>query len=368
MSEIADAELRKRLAAHLVVPQEPDAEDVLWRMLRQLEGTIAELERKHGQLEQMIRRLGTALSAGLEPQGVVELTVHTALDGCGAEASRAIPLDPRRFSETSAGASDPALIAALEEVERAAVSNGPEVERVSVHALSVPLRAFPLSPRTSDLGVVSIARRDRPFTLHEQEILEFLAVHTSVSIENADLYATLQRQAVTDQLTGLSTRRQMDREIDRELDRRRRFGTPIGLVLLDIDDLKQANDRYGHPQGNEVLSAVAGVVRELSRDIDEPVRWGGEEFAVVLPQTDVEGAAELAERMRQAIERLRVPRLDGGGELHVTASFGVASVPESASDREELIEAALEALSCAKRAGKNRVERADDDTDDGPLT
>jgi diguanylate cyclase (GGDEF)-like protein len=119
------------------------------------------------------------------------------------------------------------------------------------------------------------------------------------------------------------------------------------------------NDTLGHQQGDEVLVEVARVLRELSRDIDEPARYGGEELVAVLPQTDAAGAAMLAERMRSAIERLHVPRLDGDGTLAVTASFGVASIPESAFDRHSLIAAADAALYRAKRAGKNRVERAD---------
>ena len=94
------------------------------------------------------------------------------------------------------------------------------------------------------------------------------------------------------------------------------------------------------------------MLRELSRDIDEPARYGGEEMAVVLPQTEIEGAAQLAERMREAIEALRIPRLDGEGDLHVTASFGVASVPSSASDKDSLIAAADAALYRAKRGGQ----------------
>jgi diguanylate cyclase (GGDEF)-like protein len=104
---------------------------------------------------------------------------------------------------------------------------------------------------------------------------------------------------------------------------------------------------------------VADVLRDFSRDIDAPARYGGEELAVVLPQTDAEGAAQLAERIREAVERLQVPRVDGQGSLRLQASFGVAALPESALDREGLIAAADAALYRAKRAGRNRVERAD---------
>jgi diguanylate cyclase (GGDEF)-like protein len=146
--------------------------------------------------------------------------------------------------------------------------------------------------------------------------------------------------------------------LDQEIERAQRFNNHIGLVMVDIDNFKQVNDTYGHPQGDLVLKEVARVLQEQSRDIDYPARYGGEEMSVILPQTDIAGAAMLAERMREAIEELRVRRLDGGGVLKMTASFGVAALPGSATDKRYLIAVADEALYRAKRAGKNRVERA----------
>jgi diguanylate cyclase (GGDEF)-like protein len=129
--------------------------------------------------------------------------------------------------------------------------------------------------------------------------------------------------------------------------------------MLDLDDLKQINDTFGHPQGDVVLVEVGRVLRDLSRDIDEPARYGGEELAVILPQTDLHGAGLLAERMRAAIAALKIKRTDGQGTLSITASFGVASLPACASDRESLIAEADAALYRAKRAGKNRVVRGE---------
>jgi diguanylate cyclase (GGDEF)-like protein len=208
------------------------------------------------------------------------------------------------------------------------------------------------------VGVVSIAREELEFTREDRELLEYLAGQAVISIENTDLHETVQRQAVTDELTGLSNVRELHATLDREVERSRRFQSSLGLVMLDIDDFKQVNDEYGHQQGDEVLAAVARVLRDLSRDIDEPARYGGEELAVVLPQTDAQGAALLAERMREAIEHLRIPRVGAGGHLAVTASFGVASLPDSANDKRGLIAAADSALYRAKRLGKNRVERS----------
>ena len=104
--------------------------------------------------------------------------------------------------------------------------------------------------------------------------------------------------------------------LDQEIERAQRFNNHIGLVMVDIDNFKQVNDTYGHPQGDLVLKEVARVLQEQSRDIDYPARYGGEEMSVILPQTDIDGAAMLAERMREAIEELRgqAPRRRGRAE------------------------------------------------------
>ena len=163
---------------------------------------------------------------------------------------------------------------------------------------------------------------------------------------------------MTDELTGLANVRAFASILDREIERSRRYGAALALVMVDLDDFKRVNDTYGHQQGDEVLAHVAWVLRDVSRELDTVARYGGEELAVVLPQTDGEGAALLAERMRESIEALYIPQVGGSGTLSVTASFGVASLPESALDRTELIAAADAALYAAKGGGKNRVEGA----------
>jgi diguanylate cyclase (GGDEF)-like protein len=126
--------------------------------------------------------------------------------------------------------------------------------------------------------------------------------------------------------------------------------------MLDIDNFKSVNDTYGHPQGDVVLKHVARVVRESSRDANTPARYGGEEMALILPNTDLEGAHAIAERVRTAIEGLRIPRLDSEGVLEVTASLGVGA--SSAGDKEELIAQTDAALYVAERSGKNRTVQA----------
>jgi len=170
----------------------------------------------------------------------------------------------------------------------------------------------------------------------------------------------VQRQAVTDELTGLSNHRRFQEVMAQEVGRSKRFGHDLGLVMLDIDHFKSVNDTYGHQQGDVVLREVARVLRESSREIDEPARYGGEELAVALPQTDLDGAYLFAERVRTALEALRIPRLNGaGGALRVTASFGAAAMPGTGDDTGSLIAAADAALYQAKRTGRNRTVRAE---------
>jgi diguanylate cyclase (GGDEF)-like protein len=160
------------------------------------------------------------------------------------------------------------------------------------------------------------------------------------------------RQALIDELTGLFNHRRFQEVMATEAAAAERFGQPLGLLMLDIDDFKRINDTHGHQQGDLVLREVARVLREQSREIDEPARYGGEEMAVALPQTDLEGAYVIAERVREAVAALKIPRLDGAGKLRVTVSCGVASSIDAGKDA--LVADADAALYAAKHAGKNR--------------
>jgi diguanylate cyclase (GGDEF)-like protein len=183
-----------------------------------------------------------------------------------------------------------------------------------------------------------------------------VASHAVVALDNARLHRIVERQALVDGLTGLANRRQCEDTLATELARVDRFGGALAVVVADLDWFKDVNDRFGHPSGDAVLREFAHLLQETVRDVDLAGRWGGEEFVLILPGTDLAGGAHVAERIRLALAGRIVLSADGS-PIPVTASFGVAGTPP-ASTAAELFSAADAALYEAKRNGKNRVETA----------
>jgi diguanylate cyclase (GGDEF)-like protein len=331
-------------------------------MARQLETRLEELQLERARLQETVRRVGESLGKGLDRDALLGIVVQTAVDGVGAECGRVVMRHGANgaLSEAARAGNISGYMAAVQAAEAAALEAGEpaETQISGANALARPLAAP--EPEEGSLGVISIARPGRPFSQRQRELFEYLTNQAAISIENVDLHETIQRQAVTDELTGLFNHRRFQEVITAEVERTRRFGQELGLIMLDIDNFKRVNDAYGHLQGDLVLREVARMLRESSREIDEPARYGGEEMAVALPQTGLQGAYEFAERVRQRIESLQIDLLDGDGTLRVTASFGVASLPHSAKiDKDALVAAADAALYRAKRSGKNRTVKAE---------
>jgi diguanylate cyclase (GGDEF)-like protein len=213
---------------------------------------------------------------------------------------------------------------------------------------------FPLNAGRESFG--SLILYGPSFTSEQRESAGWLVGHAVIALSNAQRHRTVEQQALVDGLTGLANRRLCTAALEKEVARAERFGEPLALVLADIDDFKRINDRWGHPMGDEVLKAFAATLHSSVREIDLAGRWGGEEFALLLPGTDLEGGHELAERVRRSLEAQEVTAPDGE-IVRVTASFGVASFPEAGS-QEQLVAASDGALYEAKRRGKNRVVNA----------
>jgi diguanylate cyclase (GGDEF)-like protein/PAS domain S-box-containing protein len=167
----------------------------------------------------------------------------------------------------------------------------------------------------------------------------------------------LEQLAATDALTGLATRRRLLELAGQELARARRTGLPLGVVMCDVDRFKSINDRFGHDTGDRVLRGIGEVLQAQLREVDLAARWGGEEFCVLLPETDARAAVEVAQRLRVAVERASLTAADGS-PLAVTASFGVTVSTPEVDDIHRLVAAADQAMYQAKRAGRNRVREA----------
>ncbi|HST56200.1 MAG TPA: diguanylate cyclase [Solirubrobacteraceae bacterium] len=199
---------------------------------------------------------------------------------------------------------------------------------------------------------------------HEQELDEraqrLIAEtvgYTAPVLANLRNLAIAERRAHTDSLTGLPNRRALDDTFKRMLAQASRTVAPLSVVLLDLDHFKRVNDTFGHDRGDEVLAAVAGVLTESVRASDFVARFGGEEFVVLLPATDLQGALRAAENIAQKLATAHTPKLD----RLVTASFGVAGFPEHGVDAETLVRYADHALYQAKQDGRNCVRVASDE-------
>ena len=180
--------------------------------------------------------------------------------------------------------------------------------------------------------------------------LDLLLARTRTLLEFKAYLDVCEEAAFTDHLTGLANRRRFERQLEREVSRTLRLSHPFSLLMIDIDNFKNLNDSFGHDAGDDAIRRISRVLREGTRGIDLAARIGGEEFAVLLVETDQQGGLDVAERLRLAIKSLELP----SGE-QITASFGVAECPTDAQTATEILKAADVALYEAKRQGRDRV-------------
>lgn len=213
----------------------------------------------------------------------------------------------------------------------------------------------PLLGHGQVLGYLSIyAQNSAIYENEHTRLAEIFANEASIAIENARLFQQVQQLAVTDELSGYYNRRYFYELVDLELARSKRYDHPVSLLMIDLDHFKEVNDKYGHATGDQVLRNICDQIRHAVRESDILGRHGGEEFVLLLPETSLDKAIEVAERLCRMIEAHRV-RVDGI-ELSITVSIGAAAIGTECSDSDQLFQHADQAMYLAKQAGRNQVK------------
>ena len=254
----------------------------------------------------------------------------------------------------------PVILRATAEATGAAagrlIDAGAEISSVGAIPLGVEPLALELAPPGEEPTTMLLYAPAGGFDPEAERLAAWLASQAAIALENARLHHVVQHQAVTDELTGLVNRRRFMSALGTEIGRTTRT-MPPSLILADLDDFKRVNDRFGHPIGDELLQSFADALREHVRDIDIPARLGGEEFGVLLPETTLEGAHAVAQRLQEFLTTSPL-LVVGGQEIRTTASFGVAQLAEG-EEADALLRRADAALYRAKADGKNQVVAAE---------
>jgi diguanylate cyclase (GGDEF)-like protein len=219
-----------------------------------------------------------------------------------------------------------------------------------------PIRYIPLRARSEVMGVFMVDNllSQQEITPEEIQLLETLAGQLGLAVKNAELYEGVEELSITDELTRTYLPRYFKERLEQECQRAARTGAKFAVCMLDVDRFKSINDTYGHPMGDRVLQELARQLRAVSRQIDVVGRYGGDEFAILLPNTNAEQAMQFAQRLRQKVNELQFA-LPHEQSLPISVSLGIAIYPEHAHQAEELVKLADTALYWSKTGGRNDV-------------
>jgi two-component system cell cycle response regulator len=340
-------------------------------MTDELRRSLLELERSREDLRDSLERIGDALRSTHDLDGLLNVVLETATATLAARAGVVLYRSGDSMQLMAeqglheAGLIAPAVVVPGRGVLGRVVSRGTPVRgRIGTGDLLMPVEgepvegdvmAVPLVSMGLTVGAVALYDRidRRPFDATDEDALTTLAQQASIAIDNVHLHNEAQRLSTTDPLTGLWNFRYLSMSLAREIERSTRFDRPLAVLMLDLDHFKLVNDVHGHARGDTVLRELASRVQEQIREVDTFARYGGEEFVVVLPETTVEGAAQLADRICQAVRREPF-WAEGEEPLDITVSVGGAAFPEHGSSPATLMRAADRALYVAKGAGRDQ--------------
>ncbi|MFW6057576.1 MAG: diguanylate cyclase [Persicimonas sp.] len=360
-----DAEILMAISSHIGIAQET-------ARAARLEVDV-ESERKKRELAEVIRKTTTAMSATFDQSEVLGRLLEGVTEVVDVDRAVAFLLGAEgvtSFAEkTNEGATagrgsdwvldDPRIERVLDsarpQISGGARGQGDEISESDADQswLTVPIVA------RGDLAGTMLLERDQPdaYGRDHVELALALAGQAGIAVENARLFAQVQRLAVVDELTQLPNRRRLFEVADKEFQRARRYGETLSVIMLDIDHFKAVNDAHGHAVGDVILREVANRCAKTLRQTDTIGRYGGEEFVVVMPQTPLEEASGyVAERLRDAVAATPVDT--DAGPVEITISLGVAELASFDKSLDDLLNRADQALYDAKDAGRNRVETA----------
>lgn len=338
------------------------ANDELGQMAEYFNNLVGELAHVH-MLEAASTELTETLSSRLDLEELSDAALALIVRQTHAVAGCVmVDVEEQMTCTANHGLSDTSRIETSDHVRRALATQEMQMVRVpkeiAIEGVVTEFRprqvlVLPITFERKALGVVVLAS-DTLFGKDAMWILRLFAQGLGLALNNAVTHASLQRIAAMDPLTGVFNRRMGMKRLREEHGRAERNGLELGVAMLDIDHFKVVNDTYGHLVGDRVLAEVAERVKQTLRDSDILLRYGGEEFLVVLPGADAKALRMVAERIRQAVSA--APILDQGHEVSVTVSLGVTSYAvDTKIEEAELLKQADDALYVAKDTGRNKV-------------
>jgi two-component system cell cycle response regulator len=362
-------------ASHLTAPLSPD--EVRKEIARSVDGDLAvRLRGAEGALRAALGRrealagMVREVNASLEPARIGDALVRRATGWFPVSACAVFGCDPTGKVlllaasgvspdiEETAGAAANWVIHHAQQLFTADLRKEPLNAPSCVAALGFPLQC----PERTIGALIALdtrpSRRTPTLSAHVREYLATLLEPVAFALDNAFKLQRFEALSVTDDLTRLYNSRYLDQVLRREVKRAGRSGRPLSMLFIDLDGFKRINDTYGHLHGSQALIEAAVVIRGSARETDVVARFGGDEFAVILPDTHTEGARSVAERIRERIAAH--PFLEAEGlSIHLSSSVGVATFPDSAGSAEELIRASDQAMYWVKDHGKNGIQLAD---------